>query len=218
MSREIVQIIEKIESYIAEFEAPVIRKVSKVTDRDPYRILIGTILSLRTKDETTEKAAERLFRLARTPSEMLTVSQADIEKAIYPVGFYKKKAKLVREISMELLEKHEGKVPSSIDELLRIKGVGRKTANLVMGEAFSKPGICVDTHVHRISNRLGVVKTKKPLETEMELMRILPREYWIRYNAALVPFGKNVCKPVSPLCSTCPVRDKCKRVGVERSR
>ena len=185
---------------------------------DPFRVLIACLLSLRTKDETTGPASARLFALADTPEGMLRLRPRQIERAIFPVGFYRTKARVIQGVSRDLLERFGGKVPSDIDALLTLKGVGRKTANLVVTQGFAKPGICVDTHVHRISNRLGYVKTKDPGETEEALRAKLPRRYWIGYNDLLVTFGQNVCLPVSPRCSACPVRALCPRVGVTRSR
>jgi len=185
---------------------------------DPFRVLIACILSLRTQDTTTGPAAARLFALADTPEVMLRLSPARIARTIYPVGFYRTKARVIRDISRDLLAHHGGRVPDDIDQLLTLKGVGRKTANLVVTIGFGKPGICVDTHVHRISNRLGYVRTRTPEETEMALRATLPRRYWIGFNDLLVSFGQNVCTPLSPHCSTCPVRVLCRRVGVTTSR
>ena len=185
---------------------------------DPFRVLIACLLSLRTKDETTGPAAARLFALADTPEGMRRLSLRAIERAIYPVGFYRTKAHVLRDVSRNLIERFGGAVPDEIDALLTLKGVGRKTANLVVTQGFHKPGICVDVHVHRISNRWGYVKTRTPEETEMALRRTLPRRYWIGYNDLLVSFGQNICLPVSPRCSTCPVRAGCPRRGVTRSR
>ena len=186
--------------------------------RDPFRVLMACLLSLRTKDETTGPASERLFGLADTPDAMLALSPRQIERAIFPVGFYRTKARVVREVSRDLIERFGGQVPASIDALLTLKGVGRKTANLVVTQGFNKPGICVDTHVHRISNRLGYVKTTHPEKTEAALRAKLPRRYWIGYNDLLVSFGQNICLPLSPRCSRCPLSGWCPRVGVERSR
>jgi endonuclease III len=186
--------------------------------RDPFQVLIACILSLRTQDTTTGPAAARLFALARTPADMLRVPVRRIQRAIYPVGFYRTKARVVHQISRELLERFESRVPADLEALLSLHGVGRKTANLVVTMGFGKPGICVDTHVHRISNRLGWVRTKAPDETEMALRARLPRRYWIELNDLLVSFGQNVCGPLSPRCSTCPVRALCPRVGVTTSR
>jgi len=186
--------------------------------RDPFRVLIACLLSLRTKDETTGPAAARLFALADTPEAMRQLPAKRIERAIFPVGFYRTKARVLLGVCRDLLERFAGQVPDDIDRLLTLKGVGRKTANLVVTQGFNKPGICVDIHVHRISNRLGYVKTKNPTETETVLRAQLPRRYWIGYNDLLVSFGQNICHPVSPRCSECPVRPRCARVGVTRSR
>ena len=185
---------------------------------DPFRVLIACILSLRTQDTTTGPAAQRLFALADTPKDLLTLSPREIERAIYPVGFYRTKARVVLGIARDLLEHFAGRVPDDIDALLTLNGVGRKTANLVVTMGYNKPGICVDTHVHRISNRLGYVRTRSPEETEMALRAKLPRRFWIDYNDLLVGFGQNVCTPISPHCSRCPVRALCRRVGVTSSR
>lgn len=207
------EIVETLKDYFKD-KVPVITELSQKKAADPFVILIGTILSLRTKDETTDKAIKRLFKKAKTPEEMLKLSDEELEQLIYPVGFYRKKAKTIREISKTIIERYNSRVPDELEELLKIKGVGRKTANLVITEGFNKPGICVDTHVHRISNRLGVVKTKNPHETEYALRDVLPKKYWNIYNSLLVTFGQNICKPVSPHCTLCPLSDICKRIGV----
>jgi len=199
------------------WNAPVLTLMA-AEKRDPFLTLIGCILSLRTKDETTAVAAPRLFAIADTPSAMLQLTTDEIARLIYPVGFYRTKARVVQGISRDLLDRFGGCVPGSIDELLTLTGVGRKTANLVVTEAFGKPGICVDTHVHRISNRWGLVKTSTPEKTEAALREVLPRRYWIEYNALLVAFGQTICQPVSPWCSRCPVARLCPRIGVTRSR
>lgn len=185
---------------------------------DPFLTLAGCILSLRTKDQVTAVAAERLFARANTPSAMLALAPAAIERLIYPVGFYRTKARVLRAICRDLTEKFAGRVPDTIDDLLTLKGVGRKTANLVVTQAFGKAGICVDTHVHRISNRWGLVKTKTPEKTEIALRAVLPRRHWIDYNTLLVAFGQTICQPVSPWCSRCPIAAQCPRIGVIRSR
>jgi endonuclease III len=186
--------------------------------RDPFRVLVACLLSLRTQDTTTGPAAGRLFALADTPRTMLELTPRQIERAIYPVGFYRTKARVILRLCRDLLDRFGGRVPDDLDTLLTLDGVGRKTANLVVTMGFGKPGICVDTHVHRISNRLGYVRTRTPEETEMALRAKLPRPYWIGYNDLLVAFGQNVCTPISPRCSVCPVRERCRRVGVTGSR
>ncbi len=186
--------------------------------RDPFVILISTLLSLRTKDEVTAAATGKIFQLAATPQEMLKIPLTKIAKTIYPVGFYRVKARTIHHACRELIERFSSKVPDNLDDLLSIKGVGRKTANLVLALAYGKDAICVDIHVHRISNRLGYVKTKTPEKTEYALREKLPRRHWIIYNTIMVAFGRNTCKPVSPLCRQCPVFKYCDRVGVITSR
>ena len=184
----------------------------------PFRILIGCILSLRTKDEVTYPATERLFARAKDPAAMARLRPATIERLIYPAGFYRRKARQILGISRILLAEQGGRVPDSLEGLLALPGVGRKTANLTVTLGYGKPGICVDTHVHRISNRLGWVVTRNPDATEAALREVLPRRWWIPVNEILVRHGQRVCKPISPLCSRCPVRADCARSGVGRSR
>jgi len=183
-------------------------------DRDPFRILVSTVISLRTKDEVTDEASRRLFALADTPDVLSRLNVRSIQKAIYPAGFYKTKARALKDISRRLVEEYGGRVPDTVDELLTFKGVGRKTATLVVSLGYGKDAICVDTHVHRVSNRLGLVATSNPTETEFALMDTVPRRYWIGYNELMVRFGQQVCKPISPHCSTCAVLRSCPRVGV----
>jgi len=187
-------------------------------ERDPFQVLISCILSLRTQDKTTEAASRRLFRIASTPEAMAKVPAVKIAKAIYPVGFYRVKARQIREMSGEIATKYGGRVPDTIEELLRLKGVGRKTANLVVTVGYNRDGICVDTHVHRITNRWGLVKTKNPTATEFALREVLPKKYWKTINGYLVAFGQGICKPVSPLCSQCRLGKVCGKVGVGKSR
>ena len=203
---------------IRRWQEPVVGVIARESDRDPFLILISCLLSLRTKDKTTNEASTRLFALARTPSAMLKLPIKKIEKAIYPVGFYRTKAKSIHQICERLLDTYKGTVPDSIDELVTLPGVGRKTANLVVTVGYGKPGICVDIHVHRISNRWGYIKTKTPEESEQALRDTLPKRFWITYNDLLVPYGQNLCQPVSPLCSRCKLTDYCDRVGVTKSR
>lgn len=203
---------------IRQWQEPVVGVVARDSNRDPFLILISCLLSLRTKDKTTSEASERLFALARTPATMLKLPLKKIEGAIYPVGFYRTKAKSIHQICRRLLDIYGGNVPDSIDELVTLSGVGRKTANLVVTVGYGKPGICVDIHVHRISNRWGYIKTKTPEESEQALRRKLPQQYWITFNDLLVPFGQNLCQPVSPFCSNCKLTELCERVGVKRSR
>jgi len=187
-------------------------------DRDPFRILISTILSLRTKDDVTTAASQRLFALASSPRELAALSPRTIERAIFPVGFYRTKAKTVRDVSKRIDAEFAGRVPDSMDALLGFKGVGRKTAALVVSLGYGREAICVDTHVHRISNRLGWVRTKTPEQTERALMIVLPHRHWIGINDTMVSFGQRVCMPVSPRCSSCPLSRECPREGVARHR
>jgi endonuclease III len=184
----------------------------------PFTVLISCILSLRTQDKTTDAASERLFRLAKTPQRMMKLSVVTIRKAIYPVSFYKTKARCIKMICRILLDKHGGEVPETIEKLVELPGVGRKTANLTVTLGYGKPGICVDTHVHRIVNRWGYVKTKSPDDTEAALRAKLPRKYWIDINEWLVMYGQHICQPVSPLCSQCRLQPDCPRIGVTYSR
>ena len=179
------------------------------TFHDPFKVLICCILSLRTNDLTTYPCSLRMLELGTKPEDFLNIDVDTLAKAIYPVGFYRNKAQQILDISKELVEKYNGQVPKSIDELVKFKGVGRKTANLVMAKGFDEPAICVDVHVHRISNRLGWVKTKTPEETEMELRKLLPVKYWLDINTLLVTHGQNVCKPQKPHCNICPIKQYC---------
>jgi len=217
MATDIDKIIHIVRETTQKWKEPIVTELTKQT-HDPFKVLISTVISLRTKDDVTREASKRLYTLAGTPEAMLALPQKTVEKAIYPAGFYHNKAQTIIEICKILTTKYQGKVPDDLDELLKIKGVGRKTANLVLTKGYGKLGICVDTHVHRISNRLGYVSTKTPVETEFELRKILPVDYWIEYNDLLVTFGQNMCKPVSPLCSQCPVHNYCLRVGVKQHR
>ena len=214
---DIHHIVRILKKELHKGETPVVSAMAE-NSPDPYAILISTLLSLRTKDEVTAVAAEKLLRLAATPAEMLKIPEEKIARTIYPAGFYRNKAKTVLTASKDLIERFGSKVPDNIDDLLSIKGVGRKTDNLVVTLGYGKEGICVDTHVHRISNRLGYVRTKTPDETEMALRAKLPRKYWIDINTLMVFFGRTTCKPVSPLCSVCPLAGYCDRAGVTKSR
>jgi len=185
---------------------------------NPFLVLISCIISLRTKDEVTLGASQRLFHLATKPTAMLQLNTETIEKAIYPVGFYRTKARNIKAICRDIIDRFKGEVPDDIDSLLTLQGVGRKTANLVVTEGFGKLGVCVDTHVHRISNRLGYVKTRTPEETEWALRRKLPKSFWIEYNSLLVTWGQNICKPISPFCSRCKISGLCLKRGVLSSR
>ena len=209
MIDEVVQILKDAKQPRSEF-------VNLMdTFNDPYLVLISCILSLRTNDRTTYPATLRMLEFAKTPHNMKGVKVEDLAKAIYPVGFYENKAKQIIELSRQIDEELGGKVPDEIEELVKFNGVGRKTANLVLSRGFNKPAICVDVHVHRIFNRLGYVKTKNPEETEFALRKKLPVKYWIDINTLMVTHGQNVCKPINPKCSECPIEKYCKKIGVK---
>ncbi len=201
---EFVSVLKRLKKEYPKWNAPVVSLMAQTT-KDPFRILISTILSLRTKDQVTEQASRRLYDVAATPEAISKLPLKTLERLIYPVGFYRNKARQIHDICLILLDKYAGKVPSTEEELLSFKGVGRKTANLVLSLGFDIPAICVDTHVHRISNRLGFIKTKTPEETEMALCKKLPKPWWRTVNELLVAFGQTLCRPVGPKCPECPV-------------
>jgi len=215
--KRIETIVNILKSQLKRFENPAVTTVAK-EKRDPFRVLISTVLSLRTKDKTTLETSKRLFNKADTPKKILKLNDKEIEKLIYPAGFYHRKARQILKISEILMTEYNGNVPDELGKLLELPGVGRKTANLVLNEGFGKLGICVDTHVHRISNRLGLVKTKTPKETEFALQKILPKKYWIIFNTLLVTLGQNICTPISPKCSHCPIEQYCYKAGVGKHR
>jgi endonuclease-3 len=215
--KDIHAVMRLLERELGQFGLPPVSAMAE-QNADPFKILISTIISARTKDEVTGPATERLFARAASPATMSALPEEIIEKAIFPAGFYHTKAKAIRKASEELVERFGSRVPDTIEELLTLPGVGRKTANLVITLAHNKAAICVDTHVHRITNRWGYVKTKTPHETEEALRAKLPKKHWIAINTILVMHGQNICKPVSPFCSRCPVSNCCARIGVTRSR
>ncbi len=215
-NESIPEIIKLLKEQYKRFEEPIVSRIAY--ERNPFKVLIATIISLRTKDAVTKEASLKLLKKASTPREILKLSATEIEKLIYPAGFYKTKALTILNVCDTLINDYAGNVPDDIDELMKLKGVGRKTANLVVTLGFGKLGICVDTHVHRISNRFGYVNTKTPDATEFALRDKLPQKYWIVYNDLLVSYGQNLCKPISPFCSRCVISGLCERVGVERSR
>ncbi|MFN2377309.1 MAG: endonuclease III [Candidatus Binatia bacterium] len=210
-------IFRHLKKEAARQEAPVVTLIA-VTTREPWRVLSSCILSLRTQDGTTAKAAARMFERWPNLASMAAADVKEVEKTIYPVGFYRTKAPQLIEMARRILAEWNGRVPDDIDELLKLKGVGRKTANLVVAAGYGKPGICVDTHVHRITNRWGYVETKTPEQTEMALREKLPRRYWLQINDLLVSFGQTVCRPLSPRCSECPLEVVCPKIGVSRRR
>ena len=215
--KTVAKLLRVLAKEAPKWNAPIVALAAQ-QNQSPFLTLIGCILSLRTKDEMTAVAAPRLFAHADNPDAMLKLPVEKIAEVIYPVGFYRTKAGVIRGICRDLIDKFGGEVPDNLDDLLSLNGVGRKTANLVVTQAFRKPGICVDTHVHRISNRWGLVASKTPDQTEMALRQVLPRRHWIDYNTTLVAFGQTLCQPVSPWCSRCPIEAECPRIGVVHSR
>jgi len=212
-----IKVLRIIKNQVSKVSIPYVTRISDKR-KDPFKVLVSCILSLRTKDEVTAKASDDLFKTVKTPYDILKFNTAKIAKIIYPVGFYRNKARALRGIAQTIVDKYKGSVPSSSEELLSFNGVGPKTANLVLGLGFGIPAICVDTHVHRISNRLGWVRTKTPYDTENALKKIITRKWWIRLNTILVAFGQNICLPVSPWCSKCKVKNYCRGAGVKRFR
>ncbi len=211
-------VLDRLGRAIRSLEEPAVEKIARDTREDPFRVLIGTMLSAQTRDPVTAVASARLFAVARTPRTMAALSTSRIQRLIYPVSFYRNKARHVRQACRRILDEFGGRVPETMEELLTLPGVGRKTANLVLILShLSKDNICVDTHVHRISNRLGWVQTKTPDQTEQALYLAVPRRYWPRVNLYLVTWGQNVCKPVYPRCRACVVADLCPKVGVTRT-
>ena len=217
--KSVDKIFKLLKKELSKYDTPVINRSKKDIDDTPFNTLISCILSLRTKDEVTEKASLRLLKEYNTPEKLLTLSKKEIASLIYPVGFYKTKAKRLREISKTLIEEYHGNVPDNFNKLLNLKGVGRKTANIVMVYGHKKHGyLPIDTHCHKIPNRLGWVKTKTPDETEAVLKKILPEQYWDDFNDMFVTFGQKICVPISPFCSICPINRFCKKINVKRSR
>ncbi len=211
-------LMERLHSEVSTFHyLPLINRIKK-QEEYPYRVLISTVLSSRTKDEITAQVTERLFKRAPDTVSLCRMTEEEIISLIYPVGFYRIKAKNIKNIASILNKRYKGMVPNNIKELMQLPGVGRKTANLVLGIAFNINTITVDTHVHRISNRIGLVKSKNPAETEQDLMEILPQKYWISFNTYLVAHGQNICKPISPWCSQCKIISFCQQVGVVKFR
>jgi len=218
---KIISKLEKWREQIAVNQGvtdPSVTTVAENYRQSPWAVLVSTIISLRTKDEVTLVASERLLKKADTPEKLNIMKAAEVEKLIYPAGFYRNKTASLKAIAAILIEQYKGNVPSTMEELLALPGVGRKTANLVLTEAFDLDGLCVDIHVHRISNRNGWLDSKNPDETEMILRKILPKKYWKRINYLLVLYGQRVCRPTSPFCSRCVINRHCKQNGVGRYR
>ena len=216
MNQIIPVIIKTLQKWAEDYEHPTLRRSSR--ERNPYKTLIACLLSLRTQDKNTDKTSRELFKVADTPEGILKIPQKKLEKIIYSSGYYKNKAKTIKHVSKVILEKYNGKVPSELDELMSIKGVGRKTANIVLVYGHNKEGLPIDVHCSRIPNRLGWIKTKNANETEQVLRKILPKQYWNKFNDLFVKFGQNICVPVSPYCSKCPINKYCKKVDVKTSR
>jgi len=208
--------LAQLEKFLEERTPPAMVKIGQKAD--PFRILVGCLISARTRDEVTEAACSRLFQRIKGPKGLLKLTLRQLEKEICPVAFYRNKAKALKSLSTDLIDRFDGQVPETLEELLTLQGVGRKTANLTLILAFDGMGICVDTHVHRIANRWGYVETTTPDETETVLRKKLPQKYWKRINEWLVGFGQTVCKPLSPLCTQCPVEKHCPRLGVGKYR
>jgi len=215
---EIITALEKWREEKQNEAEPSVTTVASEYKNDPWAVLLSTILSLRTKDEVTLSSSKIILEKAPIPEKLIAIPEDTIAKLIYPVGFYRTKAKNLKKIANILIEKYGGKVPADMDSLLALPGVGRKTANLVLTEAFDMDGICVDVHVHRISNRMAWVSTANPEQTEYALREKLPQEYWKRINALLVVYGQKVCRPISPFCSNCVIHKYCKRQGIDKSR
>ena len=211
--KEKMDLEQRIDEIFESLKFAKIRRSRFVTfmeqQKNPYIVLIACILSLRTNDVTTYPATLKMLELASTPEDMMNVNEQELAEAIYPVGFYRNKARQIIALSKKIVEEYNGEVPSSIEEMLKLDGVGRKTANLVMAKGFNIPAICVDVHVHRIFNRLGIIKTKTPEETEMMLRKIIPQKYWITLNTEFVTLGQNVCRPTKPMCPFCPINYYC---------
>jgi endonuclease-3 len=216
-NKNIDRVLNIVKKAVATYDVPVLEQFN-ARIKDPYWVLIPCILSLRAKDNITAKVAEALYSIAPTPQQVLNIPVKKMEKIVYQSGFFRVKARNVLHITRVILEKYKGIVPDNIDELLTIKGIGRKTANLVVTVAFNKPGICVDTHVHKISNRWGYVETGTPDKTEMKLREILPVKHWIKYNILLVLFGQNICLSLSPWCSKCRLSYCCPKIGIDKHR
>jgi endonuclease III len=214
---DISEVHSKVKEKVKEFEMPSVNKMG-LKKADVYKILVATILSARSKDEVTEETSERLFAKADNLEGLKKLSYEEIREAIKPIRFYNNKARYLKELPGVVGRDFGGKIPDEIEDLVKLPGVGRKTANLVLVAGFKKPAICVDIHVHRLMNRLGYVKTDNPYETEMVLRRKLPKEYWLEWNKIFVAFGQNLCRPISPFCSKCPVVDNCNQINVGKKR
>ncbi len=214
MQVDIDSIYRILKKEVQNYKVPVVDLI-KLQTNDPFKVLVTTILSARTQDQTTVEASKRLYKVVKKIDDLGKLTEEEIEKLIFPVGFYKNKARFLKALPDAIIG---GVIPQTIDELVKLPGVGRKTANLVVAIAFEKPAVCVDTHVHKIMNRIGYVKTKNPQETEFALRKKLPEKYWITFNSIFVAFGQHLCRPLNPWCSKCPIGKYCNRVNVKNSR
>ena len=216
MGFPVSEVLAKVKKAVQGCRVPSLTIISQ--KNDPFAVLVSCIISLRTRDEVTYPASARLLKLAKTPAQLIKLSNAKLEQAIYPAAFFRNKSQSLKKLCKDLVDNYKGRVPDKLEELLKLQGVGRKTANLTLILGHNKPGICVDIHVHRISNRWGYVKTKSPNETEMALRDKLPKCYWKGYNDLLVTFGQNICKPVSPFCGSCAIAEICPKIDVSKYR
>ena len=214
----ISKIMNILEKYFNYTERTTLNRMRGEKKPDAFKILISCLISLRTKDEITERISRELFKIADTPDKIVRISNKKLERIVFSSGHYKKKARTLKHVSRELLSQFDGKVPSNKSDLMSIKGIGPKTANIVLNFAFGKQVLPIDTHCHRIPNRLGWVKTKMPEQTEKALEKILPKKYWHEFNGIFVLFGRTICVPISPFCSKCPIKKYCRKIGVERER
>jgi len=207
----ILEIISILDKKKLELGSPVFDLI-KIIGNDPFKILISTIISLRTRDEITIQSSKKLFKFLKSPNDIINISVKQISEAIYPCGFYNRKSIQIKQICISLINNYDSKIPDDLETLLTFKGIGRKTANLILSRGFNIPAICVDTHVHRISNRFGYIKTKTPEQSEFKLMNKLPKKYWINYNLILVALGQSICKPINPKCDKCPISKLCEKI------
>jgi endonuclease-3 len=218
MHNRLENIFAELSKFYKNMDQPSVTYIANLCKNDPFKVLVSTVISLRTRDHTTKEVSFKLFSVADNCKKLSNLSTSQIEELINKAAFYRKKSRILKELATKINNDYNGKVPDNIDELLKIKGVGRKTATLVMIEGFKKNEVCVDTHVHRIVNRLGIVQTKTPEITEKKLKEAVPQKYWIKLNEMLVVFGQNICRPITPYCSTCTISTYCDKIGIAKSR
>lgn len=214
---EVLRVIKILKKEVKSYDIPFVELV-KIQTKSKFKVLISTILSARTKDELTAKICKKLFRKIKNFDDLIYIDEIELEKLIYPIGFYRTKAKNLKKLGFMMVNDFDYKIPKTIDELILLPGVGRKTANLVLSVAHNLPGLCVDVHVHRIFNRIGFIKTKTPFQTEIDLKSNIPQKYWSTINRVFVPFGQEICRPTSPFCSKCPIKKYCNQVNVKKIR